>query len=419
MTASLKLALHLLALLGLLLAPFERALAQNAPVRTIESAPSFDPARIPGIKAAGENYTIANPVRSDGFLRVYLLRTPYGEFGVHGDDMMRMRLHELEALAQLEKVSNSESFNSALVSAGLSPVKYAGRLVVNPVKTIGDTLAGVGSLFGQVGSGLNNMGRTEDGMIASALGVTKEKRQLAAALGVDPYTDFPPLAAKLTTLSEAAAMGGLVVTGALMAIPGAAGIVVSNLSTANKLGDMGIEALAREYTAAQIMDLNRQRLLAMGVDRALVETLLSNRNYTPIDMAAMVAALDSMQAVQGRVVFVARAANVSERGLAYFIRRHAEVVAAYYAKTGALTSFVSLGGYPFNTLRSGGVVGIMPVDIVSWTAGTSNALTASTTDLRRGAPPGRAELWFTGRGTTFAKQKLGALGWTVKENARF
>ncbi|MGE3147706.1 MAG: hypothetical protein AB7K04_01430 [Pseudorhodoplanes sp.] len=419
MTMSRRLLVHGAALLALGVT-LEGAAAQNKPMRQIESAPSFDASKIPGIKPVGENYAIANPVRSDGFLRIYLLRTPYGEFAVHGDDMMRMRINEMAALAQLEKISNSDSFSKALVQAGLSPVKYAGQLVINPVKTIGDTLGGVGSLFGQVGSGLNNMGKTDENVLASAMGVTKEKRQLAASLGVDPYTDFPPLAAKLTQLSEAAAMGGLVVTGAMMAIPGAAGIVVSNLSTANKLGDMTLQDIARDYSAAQILDLNRQRLLAMGVDRALTETLLSNRNYTPVDMTAMVAALDSMSAVRGREIFVVLAAGISERGLAYFVRRHAEVLASYYARTGAFTSFVSLGGYPFNTLRSGGVTALMPVDIVSWTLGTSQALTASANDLRRGGgASGRAELLFRGRATPLAREKLKSLGWVTVENARF
>jgi hypothetical protein len=113
------------------------------------------------------------------------------------------------------------------------------------------------------------VGRTQDDTVGSLIGVTKERRALAAKYGVDPYTDLEPLAAKLRQLSEAAALGGLAVTGAMMAIPGAAGIVVSNLSTANTLGDMRIEELARSYSAAQILDLNRGRLIAMGIDKGL------------------------------------------------------------------------------------------------------------------------------------------------------
>jgi len=74
-------------------------------------------------------------------------------------------------------------------------------------------------------------------------------------------------------LSEAAASGALTVSGAFMIVPGAAGIIVSNLSTANRLGDTKIDVLARDFTAAQIMDLNRQRLSAMGVEPELIETL--------------------------------------------------------------------------------------------------------------------------------------------------
>jgi hypothetical protein len=219
-------------------------------------------------------------------------------------------------------------------------------------------------------------------------------------------------------LSEAAATGGLVVTGALMAIPGAAGIVVSNLATANRLGDMRIEELARNYSASQILDLNRQRLLAMGVDKALAETLLANRNFTPIDLAAMVAALDSMPNVSDRPVFIARAAGVNARGTAYFMRRHAEMAAAHYARTGAFTRFVSLGGYPFNVARDGTLVGLMPVDVVSWTESSAKAFSDSATDLRGAGRGAAGEIRITGTATNAARQRLKEQGWRLVENAR-
>lgn len=39
--------------------------------------------------------------------------------------------------------------------------------------------------------------------------------------------------------------GGLVVTGALMGVPGASGLIVSNLSTVTKINDVGIADAAR------------------------------------------------------------------------------------------------------------------------------------------------------------------------------
>ena len=61
----------------------------------IERPATFNPNQIPGIRAAGPNYTISAPVRSDGFLRIYNVRSPYGDFVVVSDAMMRVRIREL------------------------------------------------------------------------------------------------------------------------------------------------------------------------------------------------------------------------------------------------------------------------------------------------------------------------------------
>lgn len=395
------------------------ALSLTLPADSFERPRTFAIAAIAGLKVGDENHSIKEPVNSDGLLRIYDVGTPYGDITVHGDQMLRMRLNEIAALRELDKISGSESFGKALAEAGLSPLKYTGRLIANPGQTINETFTGIGSMFGRLGAGMNNAGKTQDNPMAALLGVTEQKRQLAAKFGVDPYTDFAPLNVKLSRLSEAAAAGGLTVTGALFVVPGAAGIVVSNLSTANKLGDMKIEDIARDFTAAQIMDLNRQKLTAMGVEPELVEVLLANRNYTPIDMATMVAALDSMAAVAERRLFLVRAAPIVDRSIAFFVRRRAEMIAAYHARGGTLTRFIDLGGYPFNQTRDGHVVGLMPADALAWTETTAKAFGDASADMRRLLPGARAELRITGQATTLVKRQLKALGWQVVENVKF
>ena len=404
--------LRVLAPLALLLLP-EAALAQS-----YEKPPSFNAAQIRGIKRVGTNYTIQTPVRSDGLLRIYVLTTPYGKLEVEGDEMMRMRQNELYALAQLEKVSNSESFGRALAEAGLSPLKFTGNLITNPIGTVQNTFAGVGNFFGRVGSGISNAGQTQDDAMSGLLGVTDQRRQLAATYGVDPYTDFPPLDARLTQLSQAAAAGGLVVTGALMAVPGAAGIIVSNLSTAYKLNDIGIEDLARNYDAAQILDLNRKRLDDMGVDQDTRERFLKNRNFTPIDAAALVAALDSMKEVEGRPVFVGRASVADGRAIAYVMRRQAELMADDYRKNHNYVRFVALSNYPFVITRDNRILAVLPIDALSWTRETAAGFDGITAQRKRVAPRARGELRLTGTATVLAKKQLNAAGWAVLENQR-
>ena len=390
----------------------------GASAQKFEAPPSYNAAQIRGLDRVGENYTIRTPVRSDGLMRNYVLTTPYGELNVAGDAMLRMRLTELRALALLEKVSNSDTFAKSLVEAGLNPLKYTGKLITNPLGTIKDTFAGVGAMFGRIGSGISNAGKSQDNALGSLLGVTSERRILAAAYGVDPYTDFPPLDAKLKQLAEAAALGGLAVTGALLAVPGAAGIVVSNLSTAHKLNNVGIEELARNFTASQILDLNRERLNAMGVPPDLNEALLANRNYTPIDMAAMVAALDSMQGVAGRPEFFAQAAAADTRSAAFFMRKLAELMAKDH-RAHHYVRLVSLGGLPFAVTRDGRVVTAAPIDALSWTPENAARFATFTGARKAISAKAKGEIKVTGTATALAKGALKKEGWGVVEHLAY
>ena len=89
----------------------------------MEAPPSFNAAQIPGIVRVGANYTVETPVRSDGLFRDYVLKTPYGEVPARGDALLKMRINELNALALLDEVGNSQTFAKALAQAGLNPLE--------------------------------------------------------------------------------------------------------------------------------------------------------------------------------------------------------------------------------------------------------------------------------------------------------
>ena len=385
-----------------------------------EPPASFQIEKIPGFWPSGDNYTIDNPVRSDGLLRIYTLATPYGEFVIHGDQLLRTRVNELAALRELEMIANSDTYGKALVEAGLSPLRYAGRLIVDPGKTVGDTFSGIGTMFGRITSDIANTGKTPGDPIAGLLGVTDQRRKLANKIGVDPYTDFPPLDARLSRLAEAAAAGGLTVSVAMLAVPTTAvGIVVSNVGTASSIEGVRIDELARDRTVSQIFDINREQLRAMDIDYELIEALLANRNYTPIDMAALVAALASMEGVVDREIFLQRAAKIDSRSLAFFMRKHAEMLKNQQRRGAGFVRFVSLGGYPFNVTRGGRIVGAMPVDALAWTETISSVLRDCAEDARKSGQGGAVELRITGTATPLARKELQALGWRLVERARF
>jgi hypothetical protein len=311
------------------------ATAGRATAGPFEEPPSSSPDTALGQASKGSNYVVLSPVSSDGMLRRYTIRTQWGDFETTGDQLMAVRVRELNALHALDETNAPKSFGQAAVKAGLGPVMFAGSLIANPVDTTQNTVAGIGQVVGGISSGLNNMGKSRDSPIASLTGEAKQKRLIATELGVDPYTDFKPLADRVNELAGSAAAGNLAVSGAFMAVPGAAGIVVANTSTVGTLRGM-----INDYSSAQLMDMNRDKLARLGVAGATANSLLANPNYTPVDVTAMVEALSSIGAVGNLSASVEQAAAANGRSTAYFVRRRIELTAAWQRSHQSIVAFV-------------------------------------------------------------------------------
>src|SRR5262245_4828963 len=109
-----------------------------------------------GKSAAGANYTVQPLVRSDGVMRIFDVDTPFGQFAFDGVEFAKLRIHELDAIAALEKMSQSEEFGKAFSRAALGPLKFSADLVANPAGTVERSLSGIGNMFDRVGAGLSN-----------------------------------------------------------------------------------------------------------------------------------------------------------------------------------------------------------------------------------------------------------------------
>ena len=82
-----------------------------------------------GPTVIGPNYKVKPQARSDGMMRLFTVETPYGEFQFDGVEFAEMRLRELDAVAALEKMSQSDRFMSALGRAAFAPVKFGADLI--------------------------------------------------------------------------------------------------------------------------------------------------------------------------------------------------------------------------------------------------------------------------------------------------
>ncbi len=378
----------------------------------VENPPVFEASAVLGQAAEGPGYKVEPKVGSDGYLRIYEVDTPWGIFDVHGDQMMQMRIKEILALDAMVRTASSAAFGDALVKAGLRPIEFAGKLVSEPVDTVKTTVSGVGRMFNSIGSGIRNAGKSKDSMAASVTGAAKQRRLIAYQYGIDPYTDWKPLKVKLDDMSRAAAAGGLVVTGAFILIPGAAGTVISDVSAAGTMSEM-----VRDYSASQLMDRNRKTLRGMGADADLTEELLTNTHYTPTDVTAMAGALRSMGKLSNIDALLARAVDARNRDDAYFMRRRIELMSVWQEKTGEVAGFTTIGDSPFPMAltRGNGLTGVFPLDALSWTAETSRAFISLTDSARAEGITEPLTLVITGTATPLASKKAAALGWKLEQ----
>ena len=291
-----------------------------------------------GKTATGSNYNVKPTVRSDGVMRVFDVETSYGTFAVVGVEFTKMRLHELDAVAAIEKMSKSDAFGNALGRAALGPIKFGAAMITNPAGTIDRSLSGISNMFDRVGAGLNNSRADRDSTLDSLLGVSDTQRELAVELDVDPYTDFPPLAQRLKEMADALAAGGLPVKAGLSLVPGGVGIAVSSVATVNSAKDT-----LRDKTAAQVIAEVRVTLASLDVPAQTTTRLVENRNFTPADLLIMARMLKQLNA-QNTAAFIEDAAGADSRNAAFYIRRRAELLRRTAPRSGASPHLSASGG---------------------------------------------------------------------------
>jgi hypothetical protein len=374
-----------------------------------EAAPVGSASQLLGTASKGPNFEVEDLVNSDGLLRAYTINTIYGQQFVHGDAFLARRLKELMALAILERESSREAFGNAMAKAIGAPLQTAGSLVTKPVKTVKRTVSGLGEMFGRIAAGAAHPGADPDGTASSLLGVSAAKREIAAQLGVDPYTDFLPLAENLERFAKASALGGLTVKLAFSTIPGAAGTIISTGSTTQS-----VQSLLRDKTPAQLIEHNTAILKKLGVPAKSIKAFLTNKSFTLEDQTVMVSALSKMKGAKNPGIFIARAGATQRRDLAIFIRRRAEMLAAYQQQTSGISAFVIVRGFPLNQLRDGRILLLAPIDSLAWTPDVAGAARAITGDVQRLPGNHRPLLAISGEATPKALAEFRNLGWEVQ-----
>ena len=372
---------------------------------------------LPPDMLAGPLFQVDDRVPTDGLMAHFTLRSQWGTFVVPGKDLLRVRIAELPAIQQLDNMSSSQVFLDAMGRAAAKPIEAAVNMVTNPVETVSNLPAGISRLFDRVALGAERVAqaasdpgksdsqRAEEAAkrvgsaTISALGFEQTRRQLAKGLGVDPYTTNPVLAQKLTDVAWVAFSGRLGVN-TLVSVFVPASLAISATSIANDL--------VYDTPEADLIVMNKQKMLALGASEAQARALLNNRWYSVSVLTVLVSELERLAKVAGRAEVITLAATATNEEEARFIATSVRLLSGLNASKRPIKRIIGKGTV-IGMTAGGEVVVPAPVDYVSWTERIGRF--AQRPDLKAA----KRGVWLTGKISETAERGFIGLGWRLFE----
>jgi len=388
---------------------------QSAAQEAFETAPTLKASEIlPTNLLKGSNFQVQEKVVNDGFINIFTIDSDFGQFKAVSNAKLRQRVGEIYALAQMEKIRQSETFRKSIRESGEDTISGIKNLFTEPKETVTGAVSGVGKAFARAGEALFGSRRSEaeDSRFRSFIGFSKTKRDYAFDFGVDVYSDNEVLQERLNEIAWASYSGGIGYAAALSLVPGAAGVVLSVSGAADLANE-----LYRTTAPTDLRRMNRAKLKAMGVREDAAEIFIDNARYTPRDQTELVLALERMKGTKRGGLFVSFAALTQDRDMALFRQRQARMYAGYHRKVAPIVAFAGIGQVALARTKAGAVLAATPLDYVAWTQAMAKFLDGL--DRQIAALPGVSgkEWWLTGSVSPLARQQFEKRGWTVTDNA--
>ena len=362
----------------------------------------------------GEHHTVLDEVVPFRYMHRFRITSPYGQFEAYGEDMLRIRIQEIQTIATMEEdVHHVKSLAAGAQHAIMSPLNFTLGLFTNPAETILSVPKGMWRMATRIGEmAIGDRGNLEDPENQELMGFSTVKRQVAAHFGVDVYSSNRVLQSKLNSLSWAGYAGDAAIRLATIPIGGPAGAVLTGTSFSNTVSE-----LLRDHAPEELRRLNRNKLEAMKLDESLIEAFLQHPWYSPRHATVLVQALFEMNIVKNRQAFleVAMSARFEEEAL--FFQRMAEMLLSYHQNVKPLEEFVAIDDRLLMGLtREHTLIGMLPVGFLPWR--TELAESAETVAAWMSSKRlEKVELWMTGKPTPRAHRELLAKGITVRLGA--
>jgi hypothetical protein len=374
---------------------------------------------LPASALSGPGFSVQPQVPTNGAMGQYTIVADATVF--HGDagtyyieslDMLKLRLSEIPAIAQLENMSESGVFANALASSAERPVEDAANMVRHPMDTVTGLPSGVGQLFSRVSIGAGQIYSSATSSPGSgaaageaghatltALGYDQVRRDLARKLHVDPYTSDPILTKKLNKVAWVMFSARMTVDAAMMAVSGS--MIISTVEFTDDL--------VYQTPKADLILLVQKKLRNIGLSQEEIAAFTTN---TAIPLSLQVTAVKNLEAlgnIPGRRAAAVALANMMTEYQARFIVTSLHMLNRWSQQRSPITR-IQAPGILVARDQNGTEILPAPIDYLSWTQRIAGFATDPQLKVRR-----KRVLWITGKMTPLARQQLSANGWSVRE----
>ncbi len=393
--------------------------------RAYENAEDLSAADIlPRDLLKGEHHTVDDRVRNDGYLNYYTIKSDYGAFEADSTAMLKIRISEVNALAELDELSQTEVFIKAAADAGIGQLKSIKQFATDPVDTVVGIPRGIGRMFkrylGQAGEAVDatkefvdaddaeqTNGEKEDDsntavdLSRSYFGVSGAERAWAQKLGTDPYSTNETLRAAIKEVAWAEGLGRFAI--------GFAGI--PEIPGTDIIGDVTQAVWSKD--PYELQDLNRARLVATGANEELIEKYLENQRFSPTQQTVLTAAIAELADVEGRAGILSEALNAKTDAEIRFFVRSVTLLAWYHLNQSPIVSVITDTAIPAATTDDAKLVILFAADHIYWTEGVAQTAGIYNTALSVNASTDAREFWLLGTASERSGHEFTALGWEV------
>ena len=379
---------------------------------------------------SGPLHKVAEPVQVEGHLGRFVIESKFGKFSVSGANMLAVRVNELQAIGELQKVEKDSAFTDALSKSAAGMAKFAAGAVSDPNKAVETVGAGVSTVFGRIGymaqSGADYVGDKAGDVAAPGakgqskpapkgepappsftgdpFGYNKARREWAQKLNIDPYTSNPVLRPLLDDASQASFAGNFAISLTL-------GAVMAPIQYAYSMDETVSQAVWNK-PPIDLEKENQGKLRSLGAQERTVRDLLRNRWFTPTLQTGLVARLSILGKMEGIESVVRTAAATQGEARARFLLESLAMLATYHQKEQKLAKIQMSNLVPVGVAADGGLVAAVAIDYGSWDADAAAFATRKELAVKS------RTLLLAGTLSDRAKQEIEKAGWTVKTDRR-